>query len=68
MTLYWNGQQQVQQVTGGYRVRRAERSAAPLRVGKDPKIEKAIIRWPSGKVQTIENLVPGKFYNVKEAE
>ena len=34
----------------------------------NPQIEKAIIRWPSGKAQAIENLVPGKLYNVKEAE
>ena len=50
------------------RICRAERPPAHFGLGKNPQIEKAVIRWPSGKVQTIENLVPGKLYNVKEAE
>jgi hypothetical protein len=68
VTLYWNGQRQVQQVTGGTGFAAQNDRRLHFGLGKDPKLEKAVIRWPSGKVQTIENLVPGKFYNVKEAE
>jgi enediyne biosynthesis protein E4 len=68
VTLYWNGQQQVQQVTGGTGFAAQNDRRLHFGLGKDPKLQKAVIRWPSGKVQTVENLVPGKFYNVKEAE
>jgi enediyne biosynthesis protein E4 len=68
VTLYWNGQQQVQQITGGTGFAAQNDRRLHFGLGKDPRIEKAVIRWPSGKVQTIANLVPGRFYNVKEAE
>jgi hypothetical protein len=68
VTLYWNGQQQVQQVTGGTGFAAQNDRRLHFGLGKDPRIEKAVIRWPSGKMQTIENLVPGRFYNAKEAE
>jgi enediyne biosynthesis protein E4 len=68
VTLYWNGQQQVQQVSGGSGFAAQNDRRLHFGLGKNPQIEKAVIRWPSGKVQTVENLVPGKLYNVTEAE
>jgi hypothetical protein len=68
VTLYWNGQQQVQQITGGTGFAAQNDRRLHFGLGKNPQMEKAVIRWPSGKVQTIQNLVPGKLYNVKEAE
>ena len=68
VTLYWNGQQQVQQVSGGSGFAAQNDRRLHFGLGKNPQIEKAVIRWPSGKVQTIENLAPGKLYNVREAE
>jgi hypothetical protein len=66
--LYWNGQQQVQQVSGGSGFAAQNDRRLHFGLGKNPQLERAVIRWPSGKVQTVENLVPGKLYNVKEAE
>ena len=68
VTLYWNGQQQVQQVSGGSGFAAQNDRRLHFGLGKNPRIEKAVIRWPSGKLQTVENLVPGKLYNVTEAE
>jgi enediyne biosynthesis protein E4 len=68
ITLYWNGQHQVQQVSGGSGFAAQNDRRLHYGLGTNPQIEKAVIRWPSGKVQTIENLVAGKLYNVKEAE
>jgi hypothetical protein len=68
VTLYWNGQQQVQQVSGGSGFAAQNDRRLHFGLGTNPQIEKAVIRWPSGKVQTMENLVPGKLYNVTEAE
>jgi hypothetical protein len=68
VTLYWNGQQQVQHVSGGSGFASQNDRRLHFGLGKNPQIGKAVIRWPSGKVQTVENLVPGKLYNVREAE
>ena len=68
VTLYWNGQHQLQQVSGGSGFAAQNDRRLHFGLGKNPQIEKAVIRWPSGKTQTVENLVPGKLYNVTEAE
>jgi enediyne biosynthesis protein E4 len=68
VTLYWNGQRQVQQVSGGSGFAAQNDRRVHFGLGKNPRIEKAVIRWPSGQTQTMENLVSGKFYNVREAE
>jgi len=68
LTLYWNGQQQIQHVSGGSGFAAQNDRRLHFGLGKNPQIEKAVIRWPSGKVQTVENLVAGKLYNVREAE
>jgi enediyne biosynthesis protein E4 len=68
VTLYWNGRQQVQEVSGGSGFAAQNDRRLQFGLGKNPQIEKAVIRWPSGLVQTLANLVPGKLYNVKEAE
>jgi enediyne biosynthesis protein E4 len=68
VTLYWNGRQQVQQVSGGTGFAAQNDRRLHFGLGRNPQIEKAVIRWPSGKAQTVENLAPGKLYNVREAE
>jgi len=68
VTLYWNGRQQVQEVSGGSGFAAQNDRRLHFGLGKNPQIEKAVIRWPSGLVQTLANLVPGKLYNVKETE
>jgi hypothetical protein len=68
VTLYWNGQHQLQEVSGGSGFAAQNDRRLHFGLGKNPQIEKAVIHWPSGKTQTVENLVPGKLYNVTEAE
>jgi enediyne biosynthesis protein E4 len=68
VTVFWNGRQQVQEVSGGTGFAAQNDRRLHFGLGKDAQIEKAVVRWPSGAVQTITNLVPGKLYNVKEAE
>jgi hypothetical protein len=36
-------------------------------LGKNAQIEKAVVRWPSGKTQAIENLAIGRVNKIKEA-
>jgi len=66
VTLFWNGQQQVQEVSGGSGFAAQNQRRLHFGLGKDPGIEKAVIRWPSGKQQTLDSLAPGQIYRVKE--
>src|SRR5579862_5274539 len=65
VALYWNGQQQIQQVSGGCGFAAQNDRRLHFGLGKNPQIEKVVIRRPSGKVQTVDGLVAGKLYNVK---
>ncbi|MGH9908115.1 MAG: ASPIC/UnbV domain-containing protein, partial [Pyrinomonadaceae bacterium] len=65
--LCWNGQQQVHQVSGGSGFCAQNQRRLHFGLGKNPQLEKALIRWPSGKVQIIENLSAGQSYKIKEA-
>jgi hypothetical protein len=67
VTLYWNGQRQVQQVSGGSGFAAQNDRRLHFGLGQSPKIEKAVIHWPSGKTQTLADLVPGRLYNLKES-
>jgi hypothetical protein len=64
--LFWNGQQQVQQVSGGSGFCAQNQRRLHFGLGKTPRIEKAEIRWPSGKLQTLEAPVAGQNYKIKE--
>jgi enediyne biosynthesis protein E4 len=66
VTLFWNGQHQVQEVSGGSGFAAQNQRRLHFGLGKYPQMEKAIIRWPSGKVQTVDKLVPGQNYKIKE--
>jgi len=66
VTLFWNGQRQVQEVSGGSGFCAQNDRRLHFGLGKDPQIEKAVIRWPSGKSQTLNNLSAGQRYDLKE--
>lgn len=68
VTLYWNGQQQVQEVSGGSGFAAQNDRRLHFGLGQNAHIKKAIIRWPSGQVQTVADLIPGKLYTMKESE
>jgi enediyne biosynthesis protein E4 len=68
VTLYWNGQQQVQQVSGGSGFAAQNDRRVHFGLGQNPHLEKVVIRWPSGRVQTLADPAPGKLYNVKEGQ
>ncbi len=64
--LFWNGQRQVQEVSGGSGFCAQNDRRLHFGLGKDPQIEKAVIRWPSGKSQTLNHLSAGQRYDLKE--
>jgi hypothetical protein len=67
VTLFWNGQRQVQEVSGGTGFAAENDRRLHFGLGKNPHIEKAVIRWPSGKVQTIDQPAAQQLHKIKEA-
>ncbi|GAC1662276.1 MAG: hypothetical protein NVS9B4_15740 [Candidatus Acidiferrum sp.] len=67
VTLYWNGQQQVQEISGGSGFCSQNQRRLHFGLGKYPQIQKAVIRWPSGKVQIVDQPAPERLYKIKEA-
>jgi hypothetical protein len=65
--LFWNGRQQVQTVSGGSGFCAQNQRRLHFGVGRNAQIEKAVVRWPSGKTQTIESPVMGQVNKIKEA-
>jgi hypothetical protein len=68
ITLFWNGQHQVQEVSGGSGFSAQNQRRLHFGVGKNPQIEKAVIRWPSGAIQTLDKPTPDQLHQVKEPE
>jgi len=66
--LFWDGRQQVQQVSGGSGFCSQNQRRLHFGLGKNPRIEKAEIRWPSGKIETVDKPVAGQVYRIKEAD
>jgi enediyne biosynthesis protein E4 len=66
VTLEWNGQEQVQEVSGGSGFASENDRRLHFGLGKTPRLGKAVIHWPSGTVQTLDDLVPDRLYHVKE--
>ncbi|MGI9165315.1 MAG: CRTAC1 family protein [Pyrinomonadaceae bacterium] len=64
--LFWNGRQQVQQVSGGSGFCAQNQRRLHFGLGRNPRLEKAEIRWPSGKLQTVDKLVGGQSNRIKE--
>ena len=65
--VFWNGGQQVQTVSGGSGFCAENQRRLHFGLGKNPRLEKAVIRWPSGKFQTIDNPAVGQINKIKEA-
>jgi hypothetical protein len=66
VTLFWNGQRQVQEVSGGSGFASQNQRRLHFGLGVNPQVEKAVIRWPSGKIQTIEKPSTGQILKIKE--
>ena len=64
--LFWNGKKQAQTVSGGSGFCAQNQRRLHFGLGKDPQIEKAEIRWTSGKTQTIDKPIVGQVNKVKE--
>jgi enediyne biosynthesis protein E4 len=66
VAVYWNGQEQIQEVSGGCGFAAQNDRRLHFGLGKNPQIEKVVIRWPSGKIQTLSGPAPDMIYKIKE--
>lgn len=66
VTVFWNGQRQVQEVSGGSGFCAQNQRRLHFGLGKDPQIEKVVIRWPSGKTQTLDRPAANEIHKIKE--
>jgi hypothetical protein len=64
--LFWSGRQQLQTISGGSGFCSENQRRLHFGLGKTPQIEKAVIRWPSGKIQTVDKPLPGQLNKIKE--
>jgi hypothetical protein len=67
VTVYWKGQQQVQEVSGGSGFCSQNQRALHFGLGDADAIEKAVVRWPSGRVDEIERPAVDRVHALKEA-
>ena len=66
VTVFWNGQRQTQEINGGSGFCAQNQRRLHFGLGKTSEIEKVVIGWPSGKVQTMEEPSSNEMHRVKE--
>ena len=64
--VYWNGGKQLQHVSGGSGYCSQNQRPVHFGLGPDARIEKAVIRWPSGRTQVLESPEPGSIHQIRE--
>jgi enediyne biosynthesis protein E4 len=64
--LFWNQGQQVQVVTAGDGYASQGMFRLHFGLGENAQVEKAVIRWPSGKTQAIESPKTGILHKIEE--
>jgi hypothetical protein len=68
VVVEWNGQRQVQEVTGGCGFAAENDRRLHFGLGRSPRIDHVTVRWPSGAVQTLTGIAPNRLYQVKEIQ
>ena len=66
VTLFWNGRQQIQEVSGGSGFSAQNQRRLHFGLGRAPSVTKAVIRWPSGKNQTVTAPAVDQLHRIKE--
>ncbi len=64
--LFWNGRRQVQTVSGGSGFCSQNQRRLHFGLGTNANPEKAVIRWPSGKTQTVDHPLANQLNRIKE--
>jgi hypothetical protein len=65
--VYWNGGEQVQEVSGGSGFCAQNQRWLHFGLGKGASVEKVVVRWPSGKIETLAAPQINTIHKVKES-
>jgi hypothetical protein len=68
LELRWNGQRQVQEVGGKGGFAGHSDTVLHFGLGETPRLERADVRWPSGRTQRLEGLEVDRIYELREPE
>jgi hypothetical protein len=66
--LHWDGRMQVQEVAAATGFSAQNQHRLHFGLGGSTTIDRAVIRWPSGRVQTIERPAVNSYLQVKEPD
>jgi hypothetical protein len=66
VTVSWNGQQQVQEVSGGSGFCSQNQRRLHFGLGAGARVDKVTVRWPSGKVQELARPEVNRVHKVEE--
>ncbi len=66
--LFWDGREQLQEVSGGNGYAAQNQRRLHFGLGRDPHVEKAVIRWPSGQTQTVASPEIDRLHKIKEPQ
>jgi len=66
VTVYWNGQQQLQEVLGGSGFCAQNQRRLHFGLGAGGAADKVVVRWPSGKMQELTRPAPNRVHKVEE--
>ncbi len=62
----WNGQRQIQEVSGGSGFCSQNQRRLHFGLGADAKVDKVVVRWPSGKMSELTGPAVNQLHAVKE--
>lgn len=64
--LYWDGARQLQHVSGGSGYCSQNQRRLHFGLGETTQVERAVIRWPSGRIQVIDSPEPATIHHIRE--
>ena len=66
VTVHWSGQQQLQEVLGGSGFCAQNQRRLHFGLGAGGSAEKAVVRWPSGKIQELTRPAVNRIHRIEE--
>jgi enediyne biosynthesis protein E4 len=66
VTVFWNGQQQMQEVSGGSGFCAQNQRRLHFGLGAGAAVTKVVVRWPSGKSQELPHPAPNRVHKIEE--
>jgi hypothetical protein len=66
VTVFWNGREQVQEVSGGSGFCAQNQRRLHFGLGVGASVDKVVVRWPSGKTQEVPGPAPNRVHKLDE--